>query len=39
VSIEPLGIMIVTSLFAFVFDHAMGNLGVVAVLGATAATA
>ena len=31
--------MIVTSLFAVVFDHPMGNMGVVVVLGATAATA
>ena len=39
VSFELLGIMIVTPLFAWVFNHPMGDMGVLVVLGATAATA
>ena len=36
---EFLRILIVTPLFAWVFDHPMGDMGVLVVLGATAATA
>ena len=39
VSFELIGILIVTPLFAWVFDHPMGDMGVLVVLGATAATA
>ncbi|WGT51344.1 PACE efflux transporter [Thioclava nitratireducens] len=39
VSFEIIGILIVTPLFAWVFDHPMGDMGVLVVLGATAATA
>lgn len=38
VSFELLGIMIVTPLFAWIFDHSVGDMGVLVVLGATAAT-
>ncbi|KAA8606082.1 hypothetical protein AL036_16220 [Salipiger aestuarii] len=38
VSFELIGILIVTPLFAWVFDHPMGDMGVLVVLGATAAT-
>ena len=38
-SFELIGILIVTPLFAWVFDHPMGDMGVLVVLGATAATA
>lgn len=38
VSFELIGILIVTPLFARVFDHPMGDMGVLVVLGATAAT-
>ena len=39
VSFELIGILIVTPLFAWVFDHPMDDMGVLVVLGATAATA
>lgn len=39
VSFELIGILIVTPLFAWAFDHPMGDMGVLVVLGATAATA
>ena len=39
VSFELIGILIVTPLFAWGFDHPMGEMGIVVVLGATAATA
>jgi uncharacterized membrane protein len=39
VSFELIGILIVTPLFAWVFDHPMGDMGVLVVLGAMAATA
>ena len=39
VSFELIGILIVTPLFAWGFDHPMGDMGVLVVLGATAATA
>ncbi|MDT0683009.1 PACE efflux transporter [Roseicyclus sp. F158] len=35
---ELIGILIVTPLFAWVFNHPMGDMGVLVVLGATAAT-
>ncbi|ETX16275.1 membrane protein [Roseivivax halodurans JCM 10272] len=38
VSFELIGILIVTPLFAWVFDHSMEEMGVLVVLGATAAT-
>ena len=38
VSFELIGILIVTPLFAWAFDHAIGDMGVLVVLGATAAT-
>lgn len=37
-SFELIGILIVTPLFAWAFDHAIGDMGVLVVLGATAAT-
>ena len=39
ISFELIGILIVTPLFAWVFDHSLGDMGVLVVLGATAATA
>ncbi|QFT61920.1 PACE efflux transporter [Roseivivax sp. THAF30] len=39
VSFELIGILIVTPLFAWGFDHPMGEMGILVVLGATAATA
>ncbi|EAQ04122.1 hypothetical protein OB2597_08269 [Pseudooceanicola batsensis HTCC2597] len=39
ISFELIGILIVTPLFAWAFDHPMGDMGVLVVLGATAATA
>ncbi|KAA9009024.1 PACE efflux transporter [Histidinibacterium aquaticum] len=39
VSFELIGILIVTPLFAWAFDHPMGDMGILVVLGATAATA
>ncbi len=39
VSFELIGILLVTPLFAWAFDHPMGEMGVLVVLGATAATA
>ena len=39
VSFELIGILIVTPLFAWCFDHPMGEMGILVVLGATAATA
>lgn len=38
VSFELIGILIVTPLFAWAFDHPLGDMGVLVVLGATAAT-
>ena len=38
VSFELIGILLVTPLFAWAFDHRMGEMGIVVVLGATAAT-
>lgn len=38
VSFELIGILIVTPIFAWVFDHPMGDMGALVVLGATAAT-
>ena len=37
-SFEFIGIVIVTPLFAWVFDHPIGDMGALVVLGATAAT-
>lgn len=37
-SFELIGVLIVTPLFAWVFDHPMGEMGALAVLGATVAT-
>lgn len=37
-SFEFIGIVIVTPLFAWVFDHHIGDMGALVVLGATAAT-
>lgn len=37
-SFEIIGVLIVTPLFAWLFDHPMGDMGVLVVLGATAAT-
>lgn len=37
-SFEIIGLLIVTPLFAWVFDHSMSEMGVLAFLGATAAT-
>ena len=39
VSFELIGILIVTPLFAWAFDHPMGDMGILVALGATAATA
>ena len=39
VSFELIGILIVTPIFAWAFDHPMGDMGILVVLGATAATA
>ena len=39
ISFEFIGVLIVTPLFAWAFDHPMGDIGVLVVLGATAATA
>lgn len=39
VSFELIGILIVTPLFAWGFDHPMGEMGILVVVGATAATA
>ncbi|WGT51393.1 PACE efflux transporter [Thioclava nitratireducens] len=39
VSFELIGLLIVTPLFAWAFDHPMEKMGVLVVLGATAATA
>ena len=39
VSFEIIGLLIVTPLFAWAFDHPMEEMGVLVVLGATAATA
>lgn len=36
---EILGLLIVTPLFAWIFDHPLGEIGTVALIGATAATA
>ena len=38
-SFEIIGLLIVTPLFAWLFDHSMSEMGVLAFLGATAATA
>lgn len=38
VSFELIGILIVTPLFAWGFNHSMGDMGILVVLGATAAT-
>ncbi|GAW34189.1 bacterial Transmembrane Pair family protein [Roseovarius sp. A-2] len=38
VSFEIIGIVIVTPLFAWAFDHPLGDMGVLVVLGATVAT-
>lgn len=38
VSFEIIGIGIVTPLFAWAFDHPLGDMGVLVVIGATAAT-
>ena len=39
VSFELIGILIFTPLFAWGFNHSMGEMGILVVLGATAATA
>ena len=39
ISFELIGILIVTPLFAWTFDHPIGDMGLLVVLGATAATA
>ncbi|MCE0506643.1 MULTISPECIES: PACE efflux transporter [unclassified Roseivivax] len=39
VSFEIIGLAIVTPLFALIFDHSLAETGVLALLGATAATA
>lgn len=39
ISFELIGILIVTPLFAWGFNHPMGDMGILVVLGATAATA
>jgi len=38
VSFEIIGVVIVTPLFAWAFDHPLGDMGVLVVIGATAAT-
>lgn len=38
ISFEIIGFLIVTPLFAWAFDHPMGDMGVLVALGATAAT-
>ncbi len=38
VSFEVIGLVIVTPLFAWMFDHPMGDMGLLALIGATAAT-
>jgi uncharacterized membrane protein len=38
VSFELVGILIVTPLFAWIFDHPLGEMGVLVIIGATAAT-
>jgi uncharacterized membrane protein len=38
ISFEAIGLLIVTPLFAWIFDHPMGEVGVLALMGATAAT-
>ncbi len=38
VSFEIIGLLIVTPLFAWVFGHPMGDIGMLALIGATAAT-
>lgn len=38
VSFEIIGLLIVTPLFAWLFDHPMADMGLLAALGATAAT-
>ena len=38
VSFELIGVLIVTPLFAWAFDHPMGDMGVLVLLGATVAT-
>jgi len=38
VSFEVIGLAIVTPLFAWLFDHPLGEIGALAVLGATVAT-
>lgn len=37
-SFEVIGLVLVTPLFAFLFNHSMSDIGVVAFIGATAAT-